>query len=56
MTNSQRGRPDITVRRICPACATKTERRDPRDQLCLVCAALEPADEPAKRPSRRDIR
>jgi hypothetical protein len=54
MTNNLRGRPDITVRRICPACATKAARRDPRDQFCLICASLESTDEPATRPSRRD--
>ena len=57
-TNRGRGRPEITVRRICEACANRDARHDRRDQLCLICATLndQPEPRPSPRRSKKDTR
>jgi hypothetical protein len=51
--------PEISVRRICEACANRDARHDRRDQLCLICATLndrQPGIGPWPRQSRKDTR
>jgi hypothetical protein len=52
-TNRARGRPEITVRRVCEACANRAARRDGRDQLCLICATLTDFQPDIRTPARR---
>jgi hypothetical protein len=56
-SNRSRGRPEISVQRICEACANRDARQDRRDQLCLICATLndqQPAETRIRRPSRKE--
>jgi hypothetical protein len=58
MTTRPQGGPEISVRRICEACANRDAKHDRRDQLCLICATLNDPqpEQPSLRRSRKDTR